>query len=283
MRRGSSGRIGGRVAGLWAGLWLAVLMTFAAPAPARADVERLMQALMLDETIAQLRDEGLAYGARLADDMLTTGNDPGWQALSARIHDRQAMTRLLRDAFVADFGATDTAALIAFFEAPEGQALLRDELAARRIMMDPEAEATARAASASADPDSPRQRRITAFIEANDLLTQNVSGALNASFLFMQGMADGGALEMSEAEMLDHAWSQEEEVAIDTGAWIHAFLTLAYAQQDDDLLDRYIALSKTPEGQALNRALFAGFDALGAAQSYALGLAIASRIGIADL
>jgi hypothetical protein len=40
------------------------------------------------------------------------------------------------------------------------------------------------------------------FIEANDLVERNVSGALNSNFAFYRGLSDGGAFEVEIPEEL---------------------------------------------------------------------------------
>ena len=111
----------------------------------------------------------------------------------------------------------------------------------------------------------------------------NVAGGLTANLRFYRGLAEGGAIEMSEAEMLSEVWSQEAEVRADTEEWLMAYLLMAYAPLSDAEIAEYVALSGTPAGQELNRALFAGFDGMYADLSYALGLAVALQMKGEDL
>ena len=64
-------------------------------------------------------------------------------------------------------------------------------------------------------------------------------------------MVEGGALEMSEGEILADVWAQEEDTRADTEEWLYGFLLLAYQPLSDDQLDDYVALSASPEGRAL--------------------------------
>ncbi len=118
---------------------------------------------------------------------------------------------------------------------------------------------------------------LEAYVEANDLVEYNVAGALTANLRFYRGLAEGGMLDMSEEEMLAQVWEQEEEIRADTAEWLMSYLMMAYAGLSDADIEAYIALSKTPAGQALNRGLFAGFDGMYADLSYALGLAVAQQ------
>jgi hypothetical protein len=61
------------------------------------------------------------------------------------------------------------------------------------------------------------------------------------------------------------------------------YLAMAYQPLSDADLEAYIAFSRTPEGQVLNRALFAAFDALFNALSRDLGLAAARLMAGQDL
>jgi hypothetical protein len=87
-------------------------------------------------------------------------------------------------------------------------------------------------------------------------------GAMNANYAFYMGLVEGDAFEEDLTEAGDPAdvWSQEAEIRADTEEWVYSYLTLAYAPLSDEDIDAYIALSRTAEGRALNRALFGTFD-----------------------
>ena len=108
-------------------------------------------------------------------------------------------------------------------------------------------------------------------------------GAMNASMQFYGGLVDGGALELSQDEILRDVWEQEEETRTDTREWVHGFLLMAYGPLEDSTLKTYTALSETPAGEAMNRALFAGFDRMYGDISYALGRAAARQMQTQDL
>jgi hypothetical protein len=194
------------------------------------------------------------------------------------------MEETVREGFAAAMAGTDPAPLIAFFDTPEGQRLVSLEISARRAMMDEDVEEAARDdyLSRAQDPDD-RFLLVREFVEVNDLVEANVTGALNSNFAFYSGLADAGALEMTEDEMLAEVWSQEEETRADSRDWLMGFLLLAYDPVAPELLEEYIALSQTEAGRAMNRALFAGFDRMYAEISYALGLALAREMQATDL
>jgi hypothetical protein len=102
---------------------------------------------------------------------------------------------------------------------------------------------------------------------------------------FFRGLAESGVFEgaLSEDEMLAQVWSQEDEVRAETESWLLSFGAVAYAPLSDEELRAYTQFSMTPEGVALNRALFAAFDAIFLKVSHDLGLAVGRRTAGTDL
>ena len=109
----------------------------------------------------------------------------------------------------------------------------------------------------------------------------NVAGALNARFQFYRGLAEGGAIRMTDEEILKEVWSDEDSVRKDAEEWLMGYLLLAYRPLSDVQLQSYVDLSRTPAGQAFNRGLFAGFEGMYRDLSRALGVALALE-GAAD-
>ncbi|MDP5348745.1 MAG: DUF2059 domain-containing protein, partial [Paracoccaceae bacterium] len=215
-----------------------------------------------------------------------------WDRQVDRIYDQAAMSALVRADFRKAFGAADPEPLIRFFEGETGQQIVALEIAARRAFMDEDIEDTAREAfrRIEADLDAPSPRgidphlsAIEAYVEANDLIGFNVMGAMNANMLFYRGLIEGGALEMTEGEILSDVWEQEDETRAETREWLYAFLMLAYQPLDAAQISGYADLSLTPPGRAMNRALFTAFDAMYGTLSHALGLAIAAQMLTEDL
>ena len=254
-------------------------LVFVSPTKAFAQADRLFATMQLDRLIAVMRDEGLSYGDSLADEMLPGGADAAWRDLIARIYDTEKMAQVVQADFADAFGDADAQPLIAFFQSAEGRNLVDAEIETRVAFMAPGIEEAARAMWRQADKTTARQRLIAEYVEVNDLLEYNVAGALNANYQFFLGLVEGGFVEMSEDEILTDVWGQEGETRADTREWLFAYLTMAYADLPESTLADYVALSHTPSGRALNRALFAGFDRMYAQQSFSLGLAVASRMG----
>jgi len=119
---------------------------------------------------------------------------------------------------------------------------------------------------------------IEAFGEENDLVEMNVAGAFNSNFMFMRGLVQSGAFDMSEGDILSDIWSQEAETRADSHEWVYAFLSMAYQPLSAAEIEAYVDLSRTAEGAAMNRALFAGFDRMYGAISLSLGVALARQL-----
>ncbi len=265
--------------------YLAAFLLIVAALPLRAaPADDLIRALRVPDMLEIMRTEGLNYGADMAADMFATGQNPKWEKLVSDIYDTDKMETLVRQSFVSTLENTDTGPLVDYFTSEAGRYVVTLELSARRAMIDKTVEETARAAYHTAvEEGDPRLEQIDSFVEANDLIEANVAGALNASYQFYRGLVDGGALSLSEDDILRDVWTQEEETRADTREWLYGYLLMAYEPIADDALEVYFDLAATPEGQALNRALFAGFNRMYDEISYALGLAAAAQMRTQEL
>lgn len=244
----------------------------------------LLKALGVPQIIEIMRDEGIEYGDTLAADMIPGGGTENWSSTVARIYDEDRMLATVEEVFSAEFGDTDPAALLEFFESETGQQIVSLELSARNAMREDEIEDAARAAFNDLDgTTSGPLAAISEFVATNDLVEANLVGALNANYMFYLGLVDGGALRMSESEILTEVWSSEEETRADTREWVYAFLLMAYRPLADGVVEEYTELSRTDAGRALNRALFAGFNRMYDDISYALGMAVARQMQVQEL
>lgn len=261
-------------------LALTILPMSAQTAPA----DDLLDALRVDEMIEVMRIEGVDYGREMAEDMFAGGSNPQWEALLTKIYDADSMQQVVRAGFVQAFGDAPADPLLDYFAGEDGQQIVALELSAREAMIDDGVEEVARESyRALQGRETERIEILEGFIEANDLIEANVAGALNASFQFYRGLIDGGAFEMTEADVLRDVWGQEDETRSDTREWLYAFLLMAYGPMSDDQLRAYVELSATESGRAMNRALFAGFNAMYDNLSYALGLAAARQMQAQEL
>ncbi|NNE52508.1 MAG: hypothetical protein HKN30_08905 [Sulfitobacter sp.] len=261
-------------------LWLCSMQI--ALADARLTV--LVDVLKLDEATQILSLEGQDYAQKLNDEMLNGQGGPGWQQQVAAIYDPNRMAERVRTELASALQGEMREVVIDFYSTDLGGRIVELENSARRAIGNPDVEAAARDRYAAlAGTDDPRLARVTAYIEAGDMITRNVTSAMNANLLFMRGLAEGDAVTMSEEDMLADVQGDMEETTADTTAWLFAYLLLAYHPLSDDDLDTYIAFARTEAGRALNRALFDGFGQAYEDISYSLGLAVALNMRAEEL
>ncbi|SLN39727.1 hypothetical protein ROJ8625_01863 [Roseivivax jejudonensis] len=263
---------------------VAAPILFAAPAAHAAPVDDLLAALGIPRVIEIMREEGLNYAETMGADMGFAGSGSDWASVAGRIYDTDRMEESMRAGFAESLGDRDLGPLVSFFNEAPGDRIVELEIEAREAMVAPEAEEAAREAyRARAEEGGDRLEQIDRFVAAGDLVEQNVTGALNASLAFYEGLVDGGALEMSEDEILRDVWAQEGETRADTEEWLYAYLLLAYEPLSGDTLETYVDFGESEDGRALNRALFAGFNDMYNDLSYAMGLAAARQMAGTEL
>jgi hypothetical protein len=256
---------------------------------ASADPAALLTTLRIPEMIAVMQDEGIAYGDELEEQLFPGAGGARWDEAVARVYDEPALLERFQSAFAARLAADPQAMdqIVGFFGTDRGQQILILEIEARRALLD---EAVEEAAAVSVDDmrarDDPRLALLERFATANDLIEQNVSGALNANFAFYQGMSDGGAFDgakMTEADMLAEVWAQEPDIRAETESWLYPFLALAYKPLSDADVEAYLAFSESEAGRAMNAAMFAAFDEVFREISRDLGRAAAEMLSGRDI
>ena len=258
------------------------------PRTAQADGELKVLIGLLDipENIAIMREEGIAYGATLDKDLFSGNGGAAWAEKVAAIYDAEQMERRFLARLQQDVPQNSTTALIEFFGSDLGKRVVRLELTARKALLDSAVEEIAnQTRDEMASQKDPRLDAVRAFIVANDLVEQNVVGAMNANFAFYRGMAEGGSFDkrMSETEILADVWSQEADIRGQTTDWLTAYLGLAYQPLSDADLAAYIAFSGQPDAQVLNTAMFAAFNEMFSGISHDLGVAAAGILGQKEL
>lgn len=253
---------------------VAVWLGSSGPLAAQED-DRLFEALRLDDVIDVMREEGIEAGEDLEADLFPGNGGALWDKAVLDIYDRAEMVEIVRGRFDGALPEASVAPLLDFFGSETGQQLVRLEIAARRAMIDEAVEAAAE--DAAFDASAARRDLIDGFIAANDLVEQNVTGALNSNYAFYRGLLDGDAPvgTLTEDQVIADVYASEPQVRADTIAWLDGYLTLAYAPIEDEALARYLELSESEAGQELNTAIFAAFDELYDEISYELGRAAA--------
>ncbi|MEP5088078.1 MAG: DUF2059 domain-containing protein, partial [Paracoccaceae bacterium] len=220
----------------------------------------------------------------LNSDMLNGQGGGFWTTQVDQIYDIDRMRETVRAGLEQSLTDADIDGTIAFFQTTAGARIVSLENAARAAMSDDTVEDVARQNYREAlQTDSTRLDVIAEFIDVNDLIERNVSGALTSNYQFYRGLVDGDAFEMSEEEVTAEVWSQEAEIREDTTEWLFGFLIMAYQPLSDEDLNAYLTFSRTETGKALNAGLFVGFDRLYVDISYGLGRAVALEMSGNDI
>ncbi len=267
------------------GLSLAVLLFFNAGAlHAAPTAGELARVLRVDELARALHHEGLDHAQSLDADMLEGRGGAHWGRQTARIYDVDRIVEAIRAVLSDDLGENEVIGTNAFFDSPLGQEILSLEIAARISMRDPDVEAAARAIFDDLKgTDDSRLALVTRFVTINDLVERNVAGAMSASYQFLRGLSDGGVTGLDDAAILAEVWAEEPATRDETESWLFAYLLMAYRPLTDDELQTYISFSESSAGQALNAALFDGFDLLYRGISYEMGLSLAGALAASDI
>ena len=245
-----------------------------AAAQSVAPIDTLYRAMGLPDLMQVMREEGIDYGLEMEGDLLGGQGSDRWAAMVEDVYDLALMEDVVRNRLDSELAAEDLAPMIGFFSSDLGQRIVLLEVSARRAMMDDSVDEASRAMLAMMkDEAAPRLEALGVFAQTNDLINNNVVGALNSNYAFYSGLAEGGALpaDMSDDDILADVWEQEEFIRVDTEEWVFAYMAMAYQPLSDAELQEYIDFSATSEGLALNQALFAAFDELFVGISLALG------------
>lgn len=265
------------------GAGAAIAQTGALPDQKQA---QLIEATRLRDIIEVVSAEGIAAGPNIEADMFPGRGGVGWQQDLERIYAVEPLVESMAGDIGAGLSETDADILISFLTSPLGMRIVEGEVSARAAMLDP---AVDDAAHEMADTlrreDDPRVRQIAEFIEVYDLVTSNVVGGLNSNYAFYQGLASGGALpgSMTEDQIVNEVWSQQETIRAETEDWLYAYLLASYSDLTDDELQTYIAFSETEAAQAFNRVLFETFGTVFNGVSRELGRAVAARMLAQDI
>ncbi|WP_428925282.1 hypothetical protein [Marinibacterium sp. SX1] len=273
--------------GLRAGVAL-VLLVLVLPLRALAGpgddmVDRLGEALRLQDLAVLMRDEGLDDARDLLPADATGQVSPVAMAQLEEVFDPGLIRAELTGAFGA-LSAGDLGAAVAFFDSPAGRALVELELVARAAISDPDIEAIARGEwAARRDESGEPIASLRRFAEVNDLVERNTTSTMTARFQFLRGLAAGAGQPADDGEILSRVWAQEGAIRADTEGWLMGYLLLAYGPADPADLDAYVAFSETPAGQAVNAALFEGFEVTYGRISHGLGLVAGRATQAQDL
>ncbi len=258
-----------------------------------ADFEALADALRISDTVAIMREEGLAYADQVADAMLPEVDTAGWQRQVAQLYDAGRMEELVLQGLKRALESADLAPMLAFYASDVGQRAVALELEARRSFLDPEAEDAARAAAADAiarddGPQADLLDWVQRLIEGSDLIERNVTASLNADMMFWRGVMDGGGPGPAgdagdEADLADAVTADLDETRRESEAWLTAFLLVACGPLAPKQMGAYVTFFETRDGRILNAALFDAFNAMYDQQAYLLGRTVGTWMDSAPL
>ncbi len=251
---------------------------------AEARMSQLMELLNLPAYVEITRSEGLREFPLLAEDFLGRAPDTVMTEQIRRAYDLGRMRETVRRVMRESLSDAEIDLVLLFVGSETGQKVADLELAARRAMSDEAVEEAAMDAWTRAPEQNPwLVSRIAEVIELSDLVDRNVTGALNSNMRFMQGLVDGGGLDISQAELLRNVWAQEPEIRAETETWLGAYLLLALKPLSEEEIEDYITFWKTGPGRALNAAMFDAFNQMYDGLSYATARTLALHMGSEEL
>ena len=245
----------------------------------------LLDMLRMSDLVGVMRQEGIGYGQDLAAEFFVGRTPAGWQRTVERIYDADRMEAEVREAFEEEMAGVDLGGLEAFYGAELGIEIVALEISVREAFLDPSIEEAATEEMRLLEfDDDERLAWVKEFSARNDLVDENVVGAMNSNFAFYRGLsADMGAFPMTEEDMLRDVWAQEPEIRTSTEEWLYTYLHTAYSPLEQFELDAYMDMTQTEAGRAMTRALFAAFDVSFVRISEELGAATARYLGSEEL
>lgn len=249
-------------------------------------MDALLDAVGMERMLELMQQEGIDYGAELAGDFLGGRGGSSWDAAVRKVYDLDRMRETLREGFAETFDPEMLAPVEDFYGSETGVEIVALEIAAREAFLDTSLEEATKARIPEFEADHPdAYQRVTDFIELNELVDQNVVGALNSNYAFYAGLREGGGFpsDLSEQEILADVWGQEPDIRENTTEWLYAFLLTAYLPLQPEQMEAYLDLSRSDAGQAFTRALFAGFDEMFIELSHGLGFAASRFMGSEEL
>lgn len=252
-----------------------------------ADIAELEKALGITETVAIMREEGLSQADNVADALFPDVDRAAWQRQIAQLYDAERMEKLVRQGLEAGLEGAELAPMLKFYRSRTGQRTVALELAARRALLDPEAEAAAREAAAEAaaqtgGPKADLLEQVMRIIDAGDLIERNVTASLNADMMFWSGVLDAGGPgpegEEGETDLPGAVIADLDATRSETEIWMTAFLLMSCGSLGAEQMKEYVEFYETSEGRKLNAALFDGFNGMYDQLAYLLGRAAGSWI-----
>lgn len=252
----------------------AIAMLIAATVPLRAEtqVDRLVNAMGIPDLIASFAEDGMASAAELDDTFLGGQGGDVFAETVRRLHDPARMEAELRAAMAAALDPRVAEQALVFFESEQGARIVALEVEARRAMVDDTVEEAAKAAADKADDAVLRLVSVRDLVEGNTDISMAAQAAFFDGLAFASGTADTPDIE-----------ARRGAIAEDTRRWVTGYYMLVASALPSGEMDIYVAFWETDVGQAVDKAMYAAFEASYVTLSYALGQAVGRLMPQNDL
>ena len=251
-----------------------------------AQLEPIWDAMKLGEFINLLSIEGKAEAKGLERSMFKSSPGRDWEEAVSTIYTVGGMSGKFRAALSKALDKRLIPNALKFYQSDFGQEVIELELSARQSLLDPDIETVAIEAHLEAiETDRDRLELIERFSDANDLVENNVMGAMNGNYAFLSSLADRGQgpFAQDRSAILSVIWSQESEIRDETVQWLHSYYYFAFGPLTDDRLEALIQASGEADHRRLNSALFEAFDVLLVGIANELGAAAAQVLSADEL
>lgn len=257
-------------------------------APLSPAVDAFADAFLLPDLFRIMAAEGIDYAQTVRVDFGIDISADSWAQTISAIYRPEQMQATFMAHFAEQMTGRDDVITdaLAFAASDVGARVLRLEISARDALLDPDMDDAARDALEDMRAvENPRLDLIAERIAVNDLIDLNVAISLNTAFAFFDAMAQAETnnTPAPEQDLLAQLWAQEPSIRADTTEWIYSYFVLAYQPLSDADLTAYIDFSASPNGIALNNAMFAAFERTFDQLSMALGQAAGTALQSTDL
>jgi len=246
--------------------------------------EQLYQLLHLDELVEIVSEEGLADANATADAYLQGVTRGGFGASIAKIYDKNSLSSRVKAMFAKALPARSADRLIGFYNSDLGLQVSQLEVSARRAITDPSIEDYVIELVLEAEAQGKlRPQLLRSAIKEMDWVKQNLAGAFEARFAFLEALSQVEALQLDRGQIFTLMQSDQEALSKEIEEWLLGYMHMAYSPLSDDELTAYLAFQTSPEGMDLNAALFDTFNKLTTENAQQLGQFTASALSAQDL
>ncbi len=264
-------------------VFAAVISGVLAPAAHAADVQELYDALRLDGIAEIIHQEGIEQIDVYAENYVGPRSAAQFAQQATQIFALEGIQSTLMDG-LETLDPEHMAAALGYFTSAQGAMFAELETTARVAISDDAVEEQAKAMAAEArDSDPTRIALLKRSIEVLDMVEFNIQAAQESQYSFLIELAQAGAIDFSQGEILALIAEDQGELTEMVQEWLLAFTYMAYSPVSDDELQGYIDFQSSDAGQALNLALFDAFRIMDVSQSQKMGRLVAGFMAAQEL